>query len=317
MMTSGGISINGPMARRVMKRYHGRNRAAKTVARALSVVSSPIELSSRLRRVEFAKNWANVDPGSFDDVYGYYDENGRRRKGVAHKVVAQAETGARWAGDIHDFLSRRRAENSAKVGQFKITENSPNTARISVGPDQRERRKKYMWERVGVQRNLAIGGIALASVLGAKVHRGISAETGSFSAGLKNLFGRAKHGIKGVVGKTIGAKPLDPFVAHEGPVQWAQKQADLLKRQTEEQTQKQAKRVANKLTKYPHGYDLVPAHASTKTPGMEVPFGHAEAGDPIMKTGKKGPYKKKMKVARSVPGQAGVGNRIVDLKQAS
>jgi hypothetical protein len=244
---------------------------SSVVATVLCRNRDPIELVSKLARIEFAKPF---DPTSFKDVYGYFDENGRQRRGLAHRIVASGEFGGRTASDIYDYASRRRAANdSAKVGQFKITENSPNTARITVGADQRNRRKKYVWERVGVQRQLAGLGAAGAVVGTALIHSRLSKiGGGSALTGLKNVFKGGLTEAKNIGRRAVGA-PVVPFVAEKGP---SQKLAEMVADQAaqgERRKQTAARAVATKLTKYGEKPELVPA---------VHPEGHAQAGQPIL-----------------------------------
>jgi hypothetical protein len=224
MMMTGGLPIQATTARKILGRIRKKSETGKLVGRALAIVSDPIELSARLKTIEFAKSWDKVNAQDWSDVYGYMDESGRRRKGLAHQVVGNAESGARWAGDIHDVLRRRN--ESARAGKFKITENSPNTARITVGPDQRERRKKYIWERVGVQRQIAAVGVAAAVFGGAKLHGALSAAgKGDAIVGARNIFGKALNRTKNAVSKAVGGGEIEGFTPIKGPLQHAEEMA--------------------------------------------------------------------------------------------
>jgi hypothetical protein len=216
--------------------------------------------------VEFKKK-EDYNPNSlgdrFQDSFGYYSENGQRRKGYAHAIVANSEFGGRAASDVYDYLSRRRAAESAKVGQFKITENSPNTARITVGPDVRERRKKYVWERVGVQRNLAIAGLAAATAAtGLITHRVKEA------GGIKNVLGRAANAVKKGAARLVGgeeaASAIKPFVAEKTAAQkLAEVDAQAVARKAAQKISAAkgvATRDANYTRDFPHGHKWEPLY---------------------------------------------------------
>jgi hypothetical protein len=299
MMMTGGGTIPGPTARRILGRLKKKKTVCMSAAEGLGIVlatvaQDPFELASRLRSIEFAKSWANVDLDNWKDLHGYVDSNGRNRKGVVQQVVGQAETGARWAGDIHDVLSRRAAE-SARVGKFKITENSPNTARITVGPDQRERRKKYMWERIGVQRQIAAVGLAAALYAGHKASKAIS------SRGFKNIVGEAKEKVAGAIGLRVEPHIHIPTMRETADQFAAHKATEELKRQSA------AQKTANTISQRFGGKGestYVNAHYHKSIPGLEVPHFHPEAGAPVLKTNKKGEqYHKLMRVRKSkIPG---------------
>lgn len=238
------------------------------------------ELSSKFRLIEFEKRkkLSDLDPASFKDVYGYIDDTGRTRRGIAHKIFNSAEFGGRAAADLIDYASRRRAASeSARVGKFKLTENSPNTARITVGPDQRERRKKYVWERVGVQRQAAIlGGAALFT--GGMVLKGKIRDAG----GIKNVLGKAVNAGQRLKSNLTGGPKIKPFVPAETPEakvgRLAQSYAAGVK-----------SREATDKLKYPHGYtmekvpDLHPADHPTTPNQQKVD----EKGNPKFKRRRK------------------------------
>jgi hypothetical protein len=278
MMTSGGIPISGPIAARILKRVKGPRKAAKRVATVLSRIVDPMEMSAILKTVEFAKSWADTDPTSWGDVYGSVSETGRRKRGIVHQVVGNAEYGARWAGDLYD-VSRRNRSESGRAGKFKITENSPNTARITVGPDQRERRKKYVWERVGVQRQIAAVGLAATLVGGAKLHQVLTkAGEGSALVGIKNIAKRAAYGVRSGVSKAVGGGSISEPVLEHGPQHVAAQMAADLASQKEKKSQSAAKSIATKLTRYGEGSKKVlPFKTAT---GDVVPSGHPEAVEP-------------------------------------
>jgi hypothetical protein len=309
MMMTGGLPIQATTARKILGRIRKKSETGKLVGRALAIVSDPIELSARLKTIEFAKSWDKVNAQDWSDVYGYMDESARRRKGLAHQVVGNAESGARWAGDIHDVLRRRN--ESARAGKFKITENSPNTARITVGPDQRERRKKYIWERVGVQRQIAAVGVAAAVFGGAKLHGALSsAGKGDAIVGARNIFGKALNRTKNAVSKAVGGGEIEGFTPIKGPLQHAEEMAADAAVQTQKRKETAAK-VAEKLTQKFGGKGestYAPAHYSTKVPGLQVPAGHPEAGDPVLHPSGK---QKKMRIRK--PPQVKTGDTPVVL----
>ena len=213
------------------------------------------ELSSKLRLIQFEprKKLEDIDPSSFKDLYGYVDDTGRTRKGIAHKIFNSAEFGGRAASDLYDWASRRRAQNaaeSAQVGRFKVTENSPNTARITVGPGRRERRKKYTWERVGVQRQAALVGISAAVAGGFKLHKAIDS-----AGGIKNILGKVANKAKAVKSAIIGGPKIAPFVPTETPEQIAVKQQA---KQAVSRVAGLKKRKATEKLRYPHGSTMVP-----------------------------------------------------------
>lgn len=75
--------------------------------------------------------------------------------GLGGKVINQAAMGGRLARDLNDYIRNRPSYTaSAEVDNFKLTPSSRNTARITVGPERRERRKKYEWEKVETQRKI-------------------------------------------------------------------------------------------------------------------------------------------------------------------
>lgn len=109
------------------------------------------------RRGDDIEDWK--DPAK---IYGPLSSSSPNA-GLGGKLVERAAFGGRLARDFQDYLSdRNRRAPSASVDNFKLTPSSPNTARITVGPDRRERRKKYEWEKVGTQRKIQAGILAVA-----------------------------------------------------------------------------------------------------------------------------------------------------------
>jgi hypothetical protein len=212
------------------------------------------ELSSKLRLIQFEprKKLEDIDPSSFKDLYGYVDDTGRTRKGIAHKIFNSAEFGGRAASDLYDWASRRRAQaaESAQVGRFKVTENSPNTARITVGPGRRERRKKYTWERVGVQRQAALVGISAAVAGGFKLHKAIDS-----AGGIKNILGKVANRAKAVKTAVMGGPKIQPFVPTPTPEQTAMQQ---VAKQAASRAVAARSRKKTESLKYPHGSVMVP-----------------------------------------------------------
>lgn len=115
-------------------------------------------------RIEFRRgdDWEDWrDPSK---VYGRLDSGSR--SGLAGKFISHAETGGRIGRDLYSVLSgENQSQPSAQVGNFKITPNSPNTARVTVGPERRQRRKKYEWERAETKRKIQ-KAIFTAAVVG-------------------------------------------------------------------------------------------------------------------------------------------------------
>lgn len=252
MMTTGGISITAPLARGVLKRIKNRKcPEARVAATALASACDPIELVHKLQVIEL-KRLEDIDPTSWKDVHGYVDQSGRNHKGIAQTIVGKAEFGGRTASDVYDYIQRRQARNeSASVGKFKITENSPNTARITVGPDQRERRKKYVWERVGVQRQLA--GVAAAGLIvgSSLLHARLSkAGGGSVATGAKNIIKGTFTKTRNVISKAVGGGEVRPFIPEKGPLEKAADVGAEMQRIKETRTQAAAKSVATRLKKY-------------------------------------------------------------------
>ncbi len=239
-----------------------------------------IELSARFKGKLFEfKSLEDTDFTKWGDVYGYVDSSGRNRKGIAHQVVEKGEFGGRLAADIYDFTSRKRAAaESARVGKFKITENSPNTARITVGPDQRQRRKKYVWERVGFQRVAATiataGAIAGTAALHSKL---ASIGDGSAKTGLRNLFRKVAYEGRKTAAKIAGTETkIKPFEPEKGPIA---KLADIAARRTEGTKKGQA----SKLAVYGEKPVLVPDVHPPGHPQEGQPVGYTKTGKPKKK----------------------------------
>lgn len=148
------------------------------VGRALVRGGHATYLEARLRpiiefRDKFDKDdWTGSDWGDPKKVYGSLSSGSR--SGLAGKFVANAETGANIGRDLHTVLTGGNNYNpSASSGNFKLTPNSPNTARITVGPERRTRRKKYEWEKADTRRKIhkavltgvAVGGVAAGAAL--------------------------------------------------------------------------------------------------------------------------------------------------------
>lgn len=233
-------------------------------------------LSAKLDAIEF-KAFEDIDPTSWHDVYGSVDVRGRRHKGIAHRISNDAFLGARAGLDIQDYLSRRSAAKaeSAQVGRFKLTENSPNTARITVGAGRRERRKKYLWERVGFQRDVLAPVASTALIVGgALLHKKVVS-----AGGIKNLAGKAltstrKTGAR-VFGGSKAAAEIPDFVPEKTATQ---KLADMEADRVAQSTRRKASAAKGMATKtknyerdFPYGHTLE---------SIPHPLGHPQAGMP-------------------------------------
>jgi hypothetical protein len=291
---------------------------------ALTLHRRPIELVAKLKEIHFQdeekkrkrKSWADVDITKVGDVYGYVDETGRRHKGVIHQAVAAGELGARTASDLYDLFQRRSAAKAARaagdypsatVGRFKVTENSPNVARITYGPDKRERRKKYVWERVGVQRSIIYPGLATAALVAYGKTRNIlqSEKYGGGSAvtGLKNIAGKLTARIKNVTGAagaamTGGTFKPKVFTPLKTPMQAAYEKgvAETEAKFKAVKTPAQ-KALETKAERYETG-------KGSMEPQLHPP-GHPQAGQPIInpKTGKpKMRRRRKPEPGKIIPG---------------
>lgn len=165
------------------------------VGRAL-VRGGHVELSAKLKLVEFRR-----DPSDWQDPEKVYGSLGSgSRAGLGGKFITHAELGGRLGRDIYRATTgdQSAGAQSAATDNFKITENSRNTARVTVGPDRRVRRPKYEWERAEtrrkIQKALLTAAVVGGGALGIHLHK----------KGDGNIF----KGV-GVVGKEIGAKVAD------------------------------------------------------------------------------------------------------------
>jgi hypothetical protein len=171
-------------------------------ATTLSAVLETIEL----KRGDKLEDWR--DPKK---VYGSLTSGGS--SGLAGNLIKNATMGKNLATDLYDVLKgRSSASPSTNVGAFKVTENSPNTIRVTAGPERRERRKKYEWEKAETQRKIhkavltgAITGTLAVSA--ALAHKG----GGSIVKGAK-MYGQeipeqAKRAAKGVADVLRGRSP--------------------------------------------------------------------------------------------------------------
>jgi hypothetical protein len=161
--------------------------------------------------VEFRRGEDWEDWTSPSKIYGPLSSGANA--GLGGKLIEQAAMGGRLARDLSDYVSSRsRRAPSAEVANFKLTPSSPNTARITVGEDRRDRRKKYEWERVGTQRKiqkvaLALGAPALLAAGGYLHHKGGGSVLRGIGAVSKAGYHKTRDIVSAVVTAARGKKP--------------------------------------------------------------------------------------------------------------
>lgn len=187
------------------------------VGRALVRLQAQTGNVIELRRGDKAEDWRDASK-----VYGSWDSGSG--SGLAGKIIKNAETGGRIARDLHHVITNRspRYNPSSEVGPFKVTPNSPNTIRVSAGPDRRTRRQKYEWEKTDTQRKIYKGVLT-----GAIITTGLATAFVQKRGGIKAVTKEAKGAARRVVDRIRGKAPLPQEVS---PLQkkanaMAQKQA--------------------------------------------------------------------------------------------
>jgi hypothetical protein len=164
-------------------------------------------------------------------VYGPLSSS-NANAGLGGKLVERAAFGGRMARDLQDYLGSRRAE-SASVQNFKLTPSSRNTARITIGHDRRERRKKYEWEKVGTQRKLQAGALAIGIpatlALGSYLHK---RGKGSLLKGIQVVSKQGYHKTRDIGSAISAAVQGKTFVPRKGAANedLNKKASDLAKR---------------------------------------------------------------------------------------
>ncbi len=179
------------------------------VGRALVRGGHAVMLSSviEMKRGDKLEDWS--DPSK---VYGSLTSSGY--SGLSGKLIQNAGMGKRLATDLYD-VARGRVNNgqpSQNVGAFKVTENSPNTIRVTAGPERRNRRKKYEWEKAETRRKIDRGILTVGLAGSATAALAIARKgQGSFKQGAKMVAkefpGHVSRMAKGVVDVLRGRAP--------------------------------------------------------------------------------------------------------------
>ncbi len=218
------------------------------VGRALVRGGHATNLSALLHVVEFKRKGDELEDWTkWDNVVGSFGSGSG--SGLAGKVVTQARTGKRLAEDLYEVMSGRGrggAAPSQNVGGFKVTENSPNTIRVTAGGDRRQRRKKYEWERAETRRKIekyVVGGVGVGAATAALAiaKRG----GGSFTKGAQVLTKDAVGGTKQV------AKGLVDVLKGKGWTYKRQRNTSVAQSKVDEMLKKSAKRKG-----YPEGFTV-------------------------------------------------------------
>jgi hypothetical protein len=237
--------------KRAAKKHHMQVPLGTMVGRALVLNRNLIEL----KRGDKLEDWTD-----WRQVYGAASSGSR--SGLAGKLISQAEMGGNIARDLHHVISNRgpRYNPSAEVGPFKVAQNSPNTIRVSAGPERRDRRKKYEWERAETKRKIqkAVFTVALVGggTLGVALHnkglghyakaaraagKDVSSSGGVREAARNIIKGAGLYTKEGaektksagqyVVDKILGRKPTTPTKKKATNLQ---KKADMMRKQAPE-----------------------------------------------------------------------------------
>jgi hypothetical protein len=253
MMGSMPPAVLGKRVGRIIKARRKQVCLGALVGRALVRGGHAYTLGAVLQMIELKRGDRWEDWQDPEKVYGSLHSGGH--SGLAGKVVKEAQWGKRLASDLYDVASgRSRHAPSASVGGFKVTENSPNTIRVTAGPERRDRRKKYEWERVETQRRLQKLAVTAASV---------AAATGAIYVSNKGK-GSFKEGAK-IVAKETTEKGRAAGRAIADLLKGRAPRSSPKKTRTNSEAQQKANRVAEEAKPKPDPEDNVIRMPNTQT----------------------------------------------------
>jgi hypothetical protein len=155
--------------------------------------------------------WTRQNPYGGRSPVGHVLKHGERLKNIAGDAMDAIRSGSPFS---ERFVGDPRPK--ATAGNFQITHEGPHSARITTQPHTRQRRKKYEWEKVGTQRQIATGVAALGTLgiakLGAAAHAHSPDE--SILKGMGNMAAHGVHKAKGAIIRAAGGtydKEFEPL----------------------------------------------------------------------------------------------------------